>query len=612
MVNKLIVDGLNITLNESTPLPFTYTFSTAGTHNVRIGLDDTEEICAYAFKDCTELTKVTFPEKITMIKRNAFENCESLKSIDIPSTIRYVGPNVFDGCIKLSEINFEDTTPPTFLTNLSDDITCYIPDGSKFVLASELVKNGDVQYYEKNELGGYDEVDYEALEDGNEYYFDNWLGVHNHYNVVENRFKIRPVNIAFYDGDIENEVNTFRDVEQGTDTDLFDYKFIPENSTNRNVYWISNNPNLVSVDQNGHITAAKNVSGRATIYVCTEPYYDGSYVAASLTLRVVNQTGIQKTDPILNYSENNITITGEEYTLPELTNGNNVSLTYNSSNVNVATIDDNGNITLTGNNGSTVISAIFRGNDIYNPKTVNYTLTVSIMKDLSDEEFGFTQSNLEITSNEYELPELINTNNVDVTYESSNTDIVIVDEFGNITIKDNGIVIIKAIFTGNTEYNEKTVSYELSINIEEPIEEPTYTITFMNGDEIVKTVTGVTGTSVSAPDVTKEGYDFNGWSIDGINPILPVDAIYDSDMTYFALWFKTQEEGTIENEYDTDNQGNIQIINPNQEEGTIENEYDTDNQGNIQVINPDNEGEINAEYDSDSNGNVQVMNSDNE
>ena len=75
MVNKLIVDGLNITLNESTALPFTYTFSTAGTHTVCVGLDDTEEICAYAFKDCTYLSKVTFPSKITMIKRNAFENC---------------------------------------------------------------------------------------------------------------------------------------------------------------------------------------------------------------------------------------------------------------------------------------------------------------------------------------------------------------------------------------------------------------------------------------------------------------------------------------------------------------------------------------------------------
>ena len=77
---------------------------------------------------------------------------------------------------------------------------------------------------------------------------------------------------------------------------------------------------------------------------------------------------------------------------------------------------------------------------------------------------------------------------------------------------------------------------------EEPDEpEQTYTVTFMNGEEVVKTVTGITGTSVSAPDVTKEGYDFNGWSVDGESPILPVDTIIDCDMTYIALWVKAKD-----------------------------------------------------------------------
>lgn len=70
---------------------------------------------------------------------------------------------------------------------------------------------------------------------------------------------------------------------------------------------------------------------------------------------------------------------------------------------------------------------------------------------------------------------------------------------------------------------------------------PTYTITFMNGETIAKTVTGITGTSVSAPNVTREGYDFNGWSINGESPILPVDAITDCDITYIALWIKAKD-----------------------------------------------------------------------
>jgi hypothetical protein len=70
--------------------------------------------------------------------------------------------------------------------------------------------------------------------------------------------------------------------------------------------------------------------------------------------------------------------------------------------------------------------------------------------------------------------------------------------------------------------------------------EPEYTIIFKDGNEVIKTVTGVAGTDVSAPNVSKEGYDFNGWSVDGKSPILPVDAITDCDMTYIALWFELQ------------------------------------------------------------------------
>lgn len=471
MVNKLIVDGLNITLNESTALPFTYTFSTAGTHNVRIGLDDTEEICAYAFKDCADLTKVTFPDKITMIKRNAFENCESLKSIDIPATIKYVGPNVFDGCTLLSEINFEDTKPPIFLTNLEDSTTCYVPDYHKFVLADELVKDGSIQYYEKNELGGYDEVDYEALEDGNEYYYDNWLTVHNHYNVVENRFKNRPMEIDFYDGGVK--VKDFPNVEQGTTAKLFDYDFVPQDTTNRKVHWLSSNPNLVSVDQEGNITVASNVAGRSTIYVCTEPYYDGSYVSASLNVRVTNTSGTTKIDPVLNYSANSITITGEEYTLPILTNENNVTIVYSSTNEEVATINNEGAVNIKGN-GTTTIKATFAGNDTYNAKEVSYVLVVNIpnaeLEDISNEEFTFGTNNIEITSASQEFPTLTNTKNVEVEYVSTNSDVATINNQGVVTIVGNGETTIKAVFSGNEQYNPKEASYVLTINIEEDLE----------------------------------------------------------------------------------------------------------------------------------------------
>lgn len=68
-----------------------------------------------------------------------------------------------------------------------------------------------------------------------------------------------------------------------------------------------------------------------------------------------------------------------------------------------------------------------------------------------------------------------------------------------------------------------------------------YSIIFKNGEEIVKTVKGPEGTPVSCPDVEKEGYDFNGWSINGETPILPVDTIIDCDIIYVALWYAKKD-----------------------------------------------------------------------
>ena len=66
-----------------------------------------------------------------------------------------------------------------------------------------------------------------------------------------------------------------------------------------------------------------------------------------------------------------------------------------------------------------------------------------------------------------------------------------------------------------------------------------YNIVFKNGDEIVRTVTGEEGTYVSVPScLDRKGYTFLGWSLDGKNVTMPVDGIYDSDITYYAVWEK--------------------------------------------------------------------------
>ena len=70
------------------------------------------------------------------------------------------------------------------------------------------------------------------------------------------------------------------------------------------------------------------------------------------------------------------TSSGIVFTAPTLNPGNATSISYDSSDTDVATIDASGVVTIIGA-GTTTISAIFEGNSNYAPQTVTYTLTAT-------------------------------------------------------------------------------------------------------------------------------------------------------------------------------------------------------------------------------------------
>ena len=391
MINKLVIDGLDVQLSESTNFPFTYTFSKSGVHSVRIGLENTNEVCAYAFKDCKDLTKVTFPPIIENIKRNAFENCSSLKKIDIPQTIKYIGPNVFDGCTTLSEINFESSTPPTFYSSLDSSTTCYIPTGSKFIKVEDnttLVKDGSIQYYTLDDLGGYNEVDYESLVDDEEYYYDNWTTIHDHLNTIEEKNRIRIDNIEFVDLTNNNEKTTewgiagsgcsYSILKDG----IFKINTYPENATNTNLYYLSRNPSLLKINSDGTFETTSNSSGRAVIYICTEPDYVGTYMYVTVGVTVENIQNIPKTNVPLGFllddtSATEVTVTSNDAVLPTLVNETDAVIEWSSSDTAVATVNEEGVVTIKGN-GTTIIKALARETSTTKEGSAEYTLTVNI------------------------------------------------------------------------------------------------------------------------------------------------------------------------------------------------------------------------------------------
>ncbi len=149
------------------------------------------------------------------------------------------------------------------------------------------------------------------------------------------------------------------------------YKITPSNASNKQVKWKSENSSIASVDSNGKITAHK--SGTTKIIVTTN---DGSKTD-SVIVRV-RQESKKEPETVV---ETGVTISGSKEgkvgSTINLTatvrpnNATNKSVTWSSSNTDVATVDKNGRVTLK-KAGTTVITV-----KTANGKTDKCTITVT-------------------------------------------------------------------------------------------------------------------------------------------------------------------------------------------------------------------------------------------
>ena len=67
-----------------------------------------EVIGASAFAGCTALAEIVIPESVTKIEESTFSDCTSLKEIRIHGKIKTVGSNAFAGCIALTDLTIEN------------------------------------------------------------------------------------------------------------------------------------------------------------------------------------------------------------------------------------------------------------------------------------------------------------------------------------------------------------------------------------------------------------------------------------------------------------------------------------------------------------------------
>ena len=234
------------------------------------------------------------------------------------------------------------------------------------------------------------------------------------------------------------------EMEKGESTDLHAIIY-PGYAENQNVIWKSDNEDIVSVNENGQITA--NSGGKAIITVKTE---DGEKEASCIVKVNSPVTGItieptEKDMFVGDTNKLNVVLEPEDTT--------ETNITWTSDNENIIGVDEVGNV-FANDVGTAVISATTENGEY----TAECTITVY--------ERTFKVTSVEIEPKEISLdidetaqltakiyPEYaINKN---VTWESDNSEIVEINEDGRIKAKSTGTAIITVI-TEDGEFESTT------------------------------------------------------------------------------------------------------------------------------------------------------------
>ena len=228
---------------------------------------------------------------------------------------------------------------------------------------------------------------------------------------------------------------------------------VPENATNKEVTWESTNPSTLVVDQNGKVIPTTN-SGGGMIIARSK---DGSEKTAICNITI----DIPTTNISLDKSECTLFGKGDSITLNATIQPSSMSqeVTWTSSNTNVATVDSTGKVTSVGI-GNCVITATSTQSSSLKASceiTVEEVKVTSIT--LNKTSYTFTNNTpLQLTATV--APE--NATNKEVTWESSDENIAIVDDTGKVTPISNGICSITA---RSKDGSEKTAVCNITINI---------------------------------------------------------------------------------------------------------------------------------------------------
>ncbi|MGN0448447.1 MAG: Ig domain-containing protein [Acutalibacteraceae bacterium] len=249
----------------------------------------------------------------------------------------------------------------------------------------------------------------------------------------------------------------------------------PENASDKTVIWSSSDEEVVSVDENGLVTALK--AGEATV---TAVSADNSELEASCDFEV--RTGVEQ---IITEKDEYSFHEDTDFTIPYTLNPTepyNSEVTFESSNETVFTVDGNGKL-----HGVCLGVADLTITSVQNPLAVK-VVKINVTRAVVSISLDFTEKTVFAEESFTLIPTVLPEDASDrsVKFQSSDESVATVDENGVVYAVGGG----EAVITATTTDGEKTATCNLTVirNAQQVvIPEDSYTVN--NGDELTLEVT---------------------------------------------------------------------------------------------------------------------------
>ncbi len=259
----------------------------------------------------------------------------------------------------------------------------------------------------------------------------------------------------------------------------------PETTTDKSVTYESSNPEVASIDTNGNITALS--LGSTTITISAKSGVS-AYVNVDVFATPADSISLNMTEATLKATETTDLVAT---VFPE--NTTDKSVTWKSSDENIATVDANGKVTAVAIGNTVVTATAASGVSATCKVTVVETPASDIIID--KEALGISGDNLEMHVGDIKTVKVTvapeTTTDKSVTYESSNPDVASVDSNGNIfAIAEGNCTIILSC---------GEISEEISVTVSKRTQSITWEQDFDNirqGEAIKLTATASSGLEV--------------------------------------------------------------------------------------------------------------------